>query len=179
MSVRRLSLLLRLAVVHSLAARVDQLLVMRGLVTNRAAAKVAIQRGCVTTKRGVVLRKPAASIDEDTVLVLIESAGAAAESEEEAPVPRSPAPDLVEACDEPSVEPADPLVPVVAQAKKRSAASRASAFRQKFADPLAGAFGVQNENGLQGRGKSVGEGALRHKRYSKKNKRGTSHYHEV
>ena len=75
----------------------------------------------------------------------------------------------------------DPLAPEIPQTRKQTSASKAASFRQKFADPLQGAFGTNpNDNGLQGRGKShaMGDG-VKHKRYSKKNKRGTSHYHEV
>lgn len=166
-----------IAAVHGL--RVDQLLVSSGICTSRGAAKIAISKGIVTTRQGVVLRKAAANVNEDTVLVLLDEsvAGAIAVSEEE-----RAAASRTEACEGPvNNNQADPLAPELPPERKKTSAARAARFRN-ISPPL-GAFGNErsgevtvNANGLQGRGgkRPATKDGVQSKRYSKKNKRGST-----
>ena len=166
----RLALLAHLLTVHSL--RVDQLLVSSGLCTSRGAAKIAILKGIVTTKQGVILRKAAANVDEDTVLILREGADNPSAVSEEAYSAAS----RTEACEEPGNDnQADLLAPVLPTELKKTSAARAAAFR----NVPTGAFGhegLENANGLQGRGKkrAATKDGVKQKRYSKKNKPGSN-----
>ena len=163
---RTLLLLLPLAA----ALRVDQLVVNQGLCGSRAAAKSAIEKGLVTTRRGTVLRKASGSIDEATELVLHKEPPAAALASQ----PVAPAEEAKVLGD------GDLMAPVAPPPRVQSASARAAA-RFNAKSKHSNAFGMGgNANGLSGRGKGKGAESMfdKPKHYSKKNKRGTSHYHE-
>merc|ERR1719310_844241 len=157
-----LALLLRVAVLDALGlVRLDRLLVNQGLCHSRAAAKTLIQDGLVTTKRGVVLRKSAANIDEDTVLLVLEEGAAGS------PAGLAATTDAPGAGDEHDESEVAPLAPARPQAVKQSAASKA-ARRRNAKEGFDGTFGAVNANGLHGRGKkAAGDLEHKHKRYSK------------
>ena len=165
-----------LAVVHGL--RVDQLVVSSGLCSSRGAAKIAISKGMVTTRQGVVLRKASANLNDDTVLVLLDESLATATVSEEEQLAASRAEAVVEAVSNIQV---DPLAAQAPPELKKTSAARAARFRN--VKPPIGAFGDEgsretvNANGLQGRGKknrAATKDGVMSKRYSKKNKRGSS-----
>ena len=168
--------------------RVDSLLVARGLCASRAAAKIAIAAGHVTTKSGSVVKKASVALDEDAVLFLLQHAEAM-----EVAVP--PPTDTAKAVAAPAMA-AQP--PAAAQYKgastltaagemalqealhaekpvrRKSAAARAAEFQNAKRADLPSS--TANDNGLMGRrgGKSSGIGSAKPKHYSKKNKPGTA-----
>jgi hypothetical protein len=217
----------------STGMRVDSLLVARGLFSNRAAAKAAVQQGLVTTKSGKTIKKASVLIAPDAFLQVIDgslesglprstaaadaadsrailaaaaagtaggaAAGAAAadadvgadvgadaadtDAAADGELPRSGGAVLRENQQLTAAGKAALLDTQTAVTPKRrqSAAQRAAARRNvrsaaasHAAELLQG--NMYNEGGLQGRGKghTADRGAVKHKRYSKKNKRGTA-----
>eukprot|EP00964_Phaeocystis_antarctica_P084317 scaffold53079_cov70-Phaeocystis_antarctica.AAC.2 len=178
MTAMRLALLAQaLTVVHGL--RVDQLVVSSGLCTSRGAAKIAISQGLVTTRQGVVLRKASANLNDDTVLVLLDESLATASVSEEEQLAASRAEAIEEAVSNIQL---DPLAAQLPPELKKTSAARAARFRN--VKPPIGAFGDDgsrenscNANGLQGRGnknRPATKDGVMSKKYSKKNKRGSS-----
>jgi hypothetical protein len=177
--------------------RVDALLVQRGLFPSRAAAKAAIADGLVMTRSGAVVKKASVLLAPDARLAV----RASGDSDEPTMPPELAITDseLLRDMDAPRPSPissatqgnmkltkageeallAEEGPPITKPKRQQTAAARAASRRNARSTTVSHArlvhgVDVTNANGLQGRSKGTDPSAPKHKRYSKKNKRGTA-----